>query len=133
MRRLGCADICAAVCDLSARQKAREGLDASRPLVTESRIDDHLRVSGVLEPDDKAMLNVAIRNPGVTLTNREALAVLADDPEVIESGHIKVFAEKTFRDGGVNQHILQTVNFPYLASEPTRPAALSVAADITER
>ena len=61
------------------------------------------------------------------------LAVLADDPEVIESGHIKVIAEEMLRDGGVNQHILQTVNIAYLASDPTRPAALSVAADITER
>ncbi len=61
------------------------------------------------------------------------LAVLADDREVIESGHIKVIAEETFRDGGVNQHIHQTVNIPYLASDPTQPAALSVAADITER
>ena len=79
------------------------------------------------------MLNVAIINSGVNLTNREALAVLADDREVIESGHIKVIAEEMLRDGGVNQHILQTVNIPYLASDPTRPAALSVAADITER
>ena len=61
------------------------------------------------------------------------LAVLADDPEVIESGHIKVIAEETFSDGGVNQHIRQMINIPYLASDPTRPAALSVAADITER
>ncbi len=61
------------------------------------------------------------------------LAVLADDREVIESGHIKVIAEETFHDGGVNQHVLQTVNIPCLASETTRPAAPSVAADITER
>ena len=86
MRRLARADICTAVRNLSARQKARE-----------------------------------------------ALAVLANDREVIKSGHIKVIAEETLRDGGVNQHILQTVNIPYLASDPTRPAALSVAADITER
>lgn len=72
------------------------------------------------------MLNVAIINSGVNLTNREALAVLADDREVIESGHIKVIAEETFRDGGINQHILQTVNIPYLASDLTPPAALSV-------
>ena len=72
------------------------------------------------------MLNVAISNSGVNLTNSEALAVLADDREVIESGHIKVIAEETFRDGGVNQHILQTVKFPYLASDPTLPATLGV-------
>ncbi len=61
------------------------------------------------------------------------LAALADDREVIESSHSKVIAEESFGDGDVNQHILQTVNIPYLASDPTRPAALSVAADITER
>ena len=70
------------------------------------------------------MLNVAIINSGVNLTNSRALAMLADDREVIESGHIKVIAEETFRDGGVNQHILQTANNPYLAPDPHHPLRL---------
>ena len=46
------ADICTSVRDLSASQKARVGLNPSRPLVTENRFDDHLRVSGVLVPNE---------------------------------------------------------------------------------
>lgn len=76
---------------------------------------------------------MAILNPGVTLNNSESLAVVADDREEIESGHIKTIAEEMFCDGGVDQHILQTVNYPYLASHPTRPAALNVVARIAER
>ena len=99
-----------------------------QPVVARQQ-DDEWQIEGA-----EALVHWQHPEFGLVMSNEFIpLAVLADDREVIESDHIKVIAEEMLRDGGVNQHILQTVNIPYLASDPTRPAALSVTADITER
>lgn len=47
-------------------------------LISESRFDDHVRESGLVGPDEKAMLNVTIRDPGVDLTKGESSKIARD-------------------------------------------------------
>jgi PAS domain S-box-containing protein len=63
----------------------------------------------------------------------EARRMLADDAEVMQSGHSKFIAEETFVDSDGVKRVLQTIKIPFTSAGTDRPAVLGVAVDISER
>ncbi len=59
--------------------------------------------------------------------------MLADDMEVIDSGHPKFIPEESFTDTKGRTYILQTTKIPYTEAGSNEAAMLGVAIDITEQ
>jgi PAS domain S-box-containing protein len=59
--------------------------------------------------------------------------MLADDQMVIAGGQSLTIAEEPYTDQDGTLHWLQTVKVPYVTADPSEPAVLGIAIDITER
>ena len=74
---------------------------------------------------------VGLSHLDIAMDREEAMGMLRDDREVMETGHPKHIPEETCIDADGNVHWLETTKVPF--EKDGKPAVLVVANDITER
>jgi PAS domain S-box-containing protein len=67
--------------------------DENGRLISESRFDDQLREIGLIEPDEHAILNVEIRDPGVNLVEGEQSIIPREDQPLTRMAESAVAGE----------------------------------------